>query len=365
MKILIPIIGFGSAGGYRVLSELANRWLASGHQVDFLVDERSSSPYFPTSAGIIRFGPMGKIVERASSSMGKQFAQTGNALSIYPRMTLALRRVAANYDVILANHSLTAIPVALANSRGAKKLYYIQAYEPEYYELEKGVKAKILSFLSELSYRLPLYQVVNSPIYVGYRNIKASEWVPPGVDSSVYYRRQSLPQFKKDAAWTVGVIGRREPSKGTRYVLDAFAKIASTDPQVKLKVAFGNLPEGWNHERMEVVVPKSDTELAEFYRSVDILVAPGTVQLGACHYPVLEAMAAGTPVITTGYLPASVENSWLVPVKDSESIAVALREITECGSNVLQQKIDNAASAIKSFYWEEVAQQFLNIMKRL
>lgn len=116
---------------------------------------------------------------------------------------------------------------------------------------------------------------------------------------------------------------------------------------------------------MEIVVPKSDTELAEFYRSVDILVAPGTVQLGACHYPVLEAMAVGTPVITTGYLPANVENCWLVPIKDSQSIATAIGEVIECGSRDLQQKIDNAASAVKKFYWEEVAQQFLNIMKRL
>lgn len=365
MKILIPIIGFGNSGGYRVLSQLANHWCENGHQVDFLVDERSSSPYFPTNAGIIRFGPMGKIVAQTSLNMGKQFAPAGNAMSIYLRMTLALQRVAASYDVIMANHSLTAIPVALISAHGAKKLYYIQAYEPEYYQLEKGVKAKILSFLSGLSYKLPLYQVVNSPIYIGHRNIKASEWVPPGIDSAVFYRRQSLIQAKENATWTVGVVGRREPSKGTRYVLDAFAKIAATNPHIKLKVAFGNLPDGWSHERMEIVVPKSDTELAEFYRSVDILVAPGTVQLGACHYPVLEAMAVGTPVITTGYLPANVENCWLVPIKDSQSIATAIGEVIECGSRDLQQKIDNAASAVKKFYWEEVAQQFLNIMKRL
>jgi len=44
MRILIPIGGFGRAGGYRVLSELANHWIALGATVDFLVDHRSDPP---------------------------------------------------------------------------------------------------------------------------------------------------------------------------------------------------------------------------------------------------------------------------------------------------------------------------------
>jgi glycosyltransferase involved in cell wall biosynthesis len=306
---------------------------------------------------------MGRVAAQPVSNAEQKFAPSGNALSIYLRMTLALRRIAASYDMVLANHSMTALPVALATASGTKRFYYVQAYETEYYELENGIKAKILSFLSALSYRLPLRQIANSPIYIGYRGIKASSWVPPGIDSSLFYRRRSSPFFRKDGSWTVGIIGRREPSKGTRYALDAFEKLAAIDPRVKLKVAFGNLPDDWSHERAEVVVPKNDAELADFYRSVDILVAPGTVQLGACHYPVLEAMAVGTPVITTGYLPANAENSWLVPIKNAEAIAAAMQEIAEGDVSNMQRKLDNAALAIKDFYWEEVAQRFLEIMK--
>jgi glycosyltransferase involved in cell wall biosynthesis len=229
--------------------------------------------------------------------------------------------------------------------------------------MEAGFKARILAALSRISYRLPLHQVANSPVYLGYRGIRAAQWVPPGLDRAIYYRRKAAPVFKKGKPWTVGVIGRREQPKGTKYVLDAFEKLAAMDPHVCLKVAYGNLPDAWAHDRAEVVYPKDDAELAEFYRSIDVLVAPGTVQLGACHYPVLEAMAVGTPVVTTGYLPASGENSWLVPVKDSDAIVSALIELVGCDEGLVQIKLRNAEVAISDFYWEEVALRFLNIMR--
>lgn len=52
MRILIPMLGFGRAGGYRVLSELANVWLRAGHDVAFAVPATSEVPYFPTEATI-------------------------------------------------------------------------------------------------------------------------------------------------------------------------------------------------------------------------------------------------------------------------------------------------------------------------
>lgn len=362
MRILIPIIGFGSAGGYRVLSKLANYWRLEGHQVEFLVDHRSSPPYFPTSATIRWFSAKGEILDEAQKNAAAKFAPTGNALSIYLGMFRALKLIGSGYDMVLANHSLTAIPVALAPMGTAKKFYYIQAYEPEYYALEKGMKAFILKWLSSYSYKLNLHQIVNAPIYIGYRGISASEWIPPGIDESVFYCRPSPPSFRPSQPWTLGVIGRHEPAKGTRYALEAFEKLARLDAHVRLRVAYGNLPDGWSHERAEIVTPRDDGELAEFYRSIDVMLAPGTVQLGACHYPVLEAMACGTPVVTTGYLPADHENAWIVPICDSEAILEAARAIAATPPYELQQKLESAQLAVQIFYWKAVSRKFLGII---
>ncbi len=363
MRILIPIIGFGRAGGYRVLSELANHWIDRGAKVDFLVDDRSDAPYFPTRAGIRRFGRDGR--ETAADVKATPFAPRGNAASIYLGMWRALRRLASQYDVVLANHSLTAWPVALAPApawgrRG--RVYYIQAFEPEYFAGEHGWRARVLEVLSTASYRLPLRRVVNAPVYLDYRGIRATHWIPPGMDDVLFTRRPTLPGSVRDAPWTIGVIGRREPAKGTADALAAFEHLAARRTDVRLRVAYGNLPAGWSHPRAEVVVPSDDRELAAYYRSLDIMLAPGTLQLGAAHYPVLEAMASGVAVVTTGYLPAAPDNAWLVPVHAPDAIAAAIDDIMRTPPDALAARLDRAAAAVQGFTWRAVAGRFLHFL---
>ncbi len=359
MRILIPITNFGHGGGARVLSRLASAWTAAGHPTDLLADVRSPPPYFPTGAGVHRYDNHGLIDGPAPS--GAAFASSGNALSIYRGMYRALNAIGGSYDVILANHSLTAWPVRFARTGAARKFYYVQAYEPEYFQLESGWKARVLRRLSEWSYRLALTQIANAPIYVGHDSIRATTWIPPGLDVSVFHRRATPPTFQtKDSPVVIGTIGRTEATKGTIHVLEAFTRLHAMNPRFRLRVAFGNLPEGWSHPAAEIVVPRGDAELAAYYRSVDILAAPGTVQLGACHYPVLEAMASGTPVITTGYLPASPENSWLVPVRDSVAVAQAVLDVVATPKTELATRLDLAHAAVQRFSWEQVSRDFLD-----
>lgn len=360
MKLLIPVATFGVGGGFRVLSELANHWMQSGHDVTFLVDARSGVPCYPTTARIERFDPQG--FEVPASSPRDSFADSGNIRSVYMGMLRALRRVGASYDVILANHSFTALPVAWARTGSARKWYYIQAYEPEYYSFVPGWKGRVLQAVSALSYWMPLRQVANAPIYIGYRSIRAQHWIPPGLDPAVFHRRTDAPRQNPTSKVTLGVISRTEETKGTRYVLEAFEQLARKDQRYHLKVAYNNLPAGWSHDRCEVVVPQGDDGLAAYYRSVDVMIAPGTVQLGACHYPVLEAMSCGTPVITTGYLPADQQNAWLVPVRDSIAIERAVEDFVAISPTGLQEKLDRAALAVESFQWAAVASAFAHLL---
>lgn len=357
LNILVPIIGFGRAGGHRVLSELANYWKRAGNRVAFLVDHRTQPPYFPTDAEIMYFNLDGSVSN--TRQRDKAFEVSGNALSIYLGMWRALNKVASEFDILLANHSLTAIPVSFCRAGRARKFYYIQAYEPEYFELESGIRARILKQLSSFSYRLPLFQIANAPVYVDYKGIRAKTWVPPGLKSANFFRRKQPPFASCDNQIVIGVIGRSEPAKGIIYALKAFEKLAELDPRYSLKVAFGNLPSNWSHPKAEVVVPQNDVELADFYRSLDILIAPGTVQLGACHYPVLEAMACGTPVVTTGYWPADATNAWIVPIKDSDAIAFAVQEIGRMPTVECAQYLDRAVIAVEPFMWENVSEHFL------
>jgi glycosyltransferase involved in cell wall biosynthesis len=359
MKILIPISAFERSGGFRVLSELATHWVNRGHKVDFLVDIRSGSPMFPTRANILRFNHTGQVEKGDGAEIKSKFPLSGNLFSVWTGMWRSLNKIASTYDVILANHSLTTYPIAFACAGKARKWYYVQAYEPEYYSFYSGIRGKVFQLLSALSYSLPLKQIANAPIYINYRSIRAQNWIPPGLDVHLFYRRDMPPTFASGKPLVIGTIGRTEPTKGTVDVLAAFELVAALNPCMHLSVAFGNLPPEWSHPRATVVVPHGDAELAAWYRSIDILIAPGTVQLGACHYPVIEAMASGTPVITTGYLPADVHNAWIVPVHSPPAIAEAILAIASFPIDQLKEKLDIAALATKRFEWLHVADEFI------
>lgn len=326
-----------------------------GHQVDFLLNESAGTPYFPTSAGIIRTTNFGRILRDGefNARPRKYFGGLINLLSL----NRALSKISRNYQVILANHSLTAVATTYAFSGEARKFYYIQAYEPEYYQAEKGFKARVAEWLSRKSYEADLYQIANAPNYIGYKNIKAKHWVPPGIDFNIFFPGPVSNNLASAKQITLGCIGRAEPSKGIRYVLEAFEILSKMDSRYRLSIAYGNLPGNWSHPLATVVIPENDVQLAEFYRGLDILIAPGTLQLGAHHYPVMEAMACGVPVVTTGYRPANEQNSWIVDVGSSMSIVEAVNDAV-VSADIRQMKVNHAICDISTYSWDCVAKSF-------
>lgn len=347
MKVLIPLTNFGPQGGFRVLSELANHWIAMGHCVEFLAHKSSIAPYFPTVAKVSWFDNNGKRVLTNDLQYAKPLFRV---LTILNALIRAIN--SAEYDVILANQSLTALPVFLSK-KCSKKFYYIQAYEPEYY-LGYSPKIIFLRFLSRLSYNLGLKHIVNSPLYFNYKEIKSERFVYPGIDFSIF--KPQIKESKKQ--FVVGCVGRIEPFKGTLYVLEAFKKLRRNNSDLMLHVAFGAKELESESDGIKVIQVSNDRELSSFYSSVDVIVAPGTVQLGAVHYPVIEAMACKTPVITTGYYPAADDNAWIVPIKDSDSIAVKIGQIMEDRS-LAENKAEKAYLQVQELDWNIVSEKML------
>lgn len=266
-----------------------------------------------------------------------------------------LHRYAENADIVLANQSMTAWPVFLARLN-ARKYYYVQAYEPEYYSLMPGLHMPVLQALSFGSYMLPLKHIVNAPVYLGYNALRAHASVPPGIDFTLFYPTKN--RDKQHSRLIIGCIGRTEVFKGIKYVFDAYHMLSQKGISVELRVAFGNAADELD-PNIHIVVPKNDQELGDYYRSIDILVAPGTVQLGAAHYPVMEAMACGVTVVSTGYLPADNHNSWIVPVHDASAIADAITDIL---ANPDEQmcRVAQAVKDIQPFTWNAAAVSMLH-----
>lgn len=345
MKILIPALVFGQHGGYRVLSELANAWIKMGHECTFLVPSDAGEPYFPTKAKKIYAFSDGSVLTESGGPTLRGSKRIRN-------LFLGLRTVGRDYDVVLANHSLTAWPVRWARCGRAKKLYYIQAYEPDYYGFFKDPKNFIAS---KLSYMLKLTQITNSETYTS-AGIRPFDCIPPGVDISKFHPKENLtPKFANMEHITLGTVGRLEPYKGTDAALAAYRKLRKSDDRYRMSVAFGNVSPAPD---INIVPISSDAALAEYYRSVDILLVTCRGQHGAPHYPLIEAMASGTPVVHTGYFPGDPNNSWQTTDTSVEAIVASVTQLVVDPN--IEARILAARMRIETeLSWEATATRFI------
>lgn len=344
--------------------KLASEWSMMGHSVLILVKNSNVAPYFPTQAEIVLLGDNGMEVKRENLN-NTACGDTGGLKYVFNKLYTLLKGLnnyAHDCDIILANHSLTVWPVFLSNTK-AKKFYYIQAYEPDFYHDKIFIKSILWKIVINITYYLKLNRIVNSPIYFSYKSIISNNFVPPGIDLSVFYSKGGLDKNWENRKIILGCIGRKEPWKGTLDVLEASLIMIDRKYNIELHVAFGDpIKEKLQFPHCKIIESKNDFELSEFYRNVDILIAPSVIQLGAYHYPVMEAMACGTPVIHTGYLPGTKYNSWIVPIHDPSAIADSVNEIINKGT-VRNLKIRQGLQDVQEYAWENVAKKMIGIFE--
>ena len=104
--------------------------------------------------------------------------------------------------------------------------------------------------------------------------------------------------------------------------------------------------------------------LADFYRKLDYYFCAGFVQIGAFHYPVVEAMSCGISLITTQYFPTSDNNSWIVSPKNAEDI-VKKFELAHNNSELREKKIGQALNDVQQFDWKILGEKLNAYLKEL
>lgn len=348
MKVLIPVIGFGKSGGYRVLSMLANEIMDRGIEVSFVSSVYSSEPHFPTKANIFWVTGSGDIASPKD--------QPGNFIQHLLALHRALgkEQLVSDVDIILANQSFTAL--AIPKNLRSKTVYYAQAYEPDYYYAMGGLKNLLLAKLSERSYKLGLFTVVNSPVFMNFKLLKSNRVLIPGIDQRHFFSKKLGQTAKKDV--TLGTIGRRETFKGSAIILEAFKILSSKHPDWKLKLAFGTEV---SNTAIINIFPGNDKELGEYYRDIDFYLCTGRIHPGAFHYPVLEAMSCGTPVISTSYYGIKESTAFILKKNTPEEV-VAMIEYAVKNTALTKNKIEAAKKEVAILSWESAGQQLLEIL---
>lgn len=164
-------------------------------------------------------------------------------------------------------------------------------------------------------------------------------------------------------------VGALHPRKGLLTALEAMARLPDAPPLVvvgppkhgapAVEAAVARLGlEG----RVELTGHVDHAELAALYRSAAAFVFPSLFE--GFGLPVVEAMASGTPVVTTtaGSLPeVAGDAAVLVPPGDPEALAAGIREALRDGPALAAAGVANAAR----FRWADLAARTADVYREV
>jgi glycosyltransferase involved in cell wall biosynthesis len=188
-----------------------------------------------------------------------------------------------------------------------------------------------------------------------------------GPDKSKQIRaRYSLPEHY------VLALGSIEPRKNLRTLVEAILLIKGQHPDVKLVLVGGRAsiygrvdfpPEAEQVIQELGYVP--DADLPVIYQAASVFVYPSLYE--GFGIPPLEAMAAGTPVITsnTTSLPEVVGDAALtVPPTDACALAQAIQSVLT-DRDLRQMLITRGSLRVSIFSWDRTAKQVHDLLERL
>ena len=128
------------------------------------------------------------------------------------------------------------------------------------------------------------------------------------------------------------------PAKGTRYLVEAFGRLAADDPELRLVCAGTGQPAAtvlaefpdWLRPRVEVLPSLSRGEVADQFRRADIFVFPSLYE--AFGNVIAESMATGLAIVSTptgagADLLRTEVNALVVPFADSAALVAAIRRL--------------------------------------
>ena len=188
--------------------------------------------------------------------------------------------------------------------------------------------------------------------------------VPLGIDQDIFKPRAHV---KKDPNQLISAASADVPLKGQKYLVEAYAKLLETRPELKLTV-IGKPREGPTKQLAEKlgVLDKinyihglTHEEMGEAYCSTAIAVTPSLYE--GFGFPAAEAMASGTPVVVTdgGALPEVVGDAGvIVPRADASALAEAIGDLLDDDPRRTELGEKGRVRAAAMYHWDRVAERY-------
>ena len=202
--------------------------------------------------------------------------------------------------------------------------------------------------------------------------------IPNGIDVGRFDDPaiEPLPEYD-DGMINILYVGRAEKRKGLAYLIRAFGVVNARDPDTRLLVVG---PDSRARRRYRASVERSgqrnivfvdhvsDAELPRYHRTAHIFCSPATGNESQ-GYVVLEAMAAGLPVVASnieGYASVVTHEveGLLVRRKDTLSLADGLSALVR-NADARAALGDGGRKRVVEYSWPRVTQRLLSYYERL
>lgn len=216
---------------------------------------------------------------------------------------------------------------------------------------------------------------------------KPLEIIPFGVDVKRFAPKSENPldsDSSEEAARETqepvkyGVAKYLYPIYGLDILLRAFAEVSKCHPgKVRLRVA-GDGPEKENlrllaaelqiEQHIDWIGPLSNDQVADFYRSLDIVVIPSrqesfgvtAVEGAACGLPVIASRVGGLPEVVL-----DEKTGLLVPAEDVIALTVAMERLFLNREERQRLGLAGRAFVLENYDWQENVSQAENVYSRL
>ena len=351
MKINFIVPSIKNGGGYRVIQESANELAKRGHDVIIYSSNDGTSNTFPLN-NKVRMKKYGPLIKN-------KYIRLFNM--IY--MLWSLRK---------KKNCIVSGPVLLPFLFFYKNInYYCQADDYHLFDDKRLIKYDVLIWLYHyMIKRAYQYKNVNfifnsKWVYDKFLKISNRNDVPyieitPAISMNVIDEKRVF-----NDKITIGTIGRRQPMKGFSDFVEAINKIPiDLKKNIHIVVAYTDelstpVPMDW-----EMLQPKNDFELMNFYTSCDVFVS--TSWWEGFGLPALEAMKCGCAVITSdnGGCSAYAKNNINCLIYPPKDIPVLTDKICKIISDKsLQDRlVKEGIQTAKYFDWSRTAMQIESIL---
>jgi glycosyltransferase involved in cell wall biosynthesis len=352
MRITFPMLSLGPSGGSRVIADLANGLKKKGHDVVFVVPKGADRDLYPLHVNIIATG----------ASLEKKGFYFFRALIVFWEIIFAIPRS----DIICATAGVTSLIVIIAAKIFGKgtPVYFIQGLDHLYLESRTDLFAR---FMIKKSYKwfdnlvFVSEKLRRATAVTGKRNIV----IHPGINKA--FKPYLKKIYRKADSPSILWVGRKFRIKGLGDMLKAFKIILKTKKKAKLMIISPDKIDIRGMKNISVKSFLSTTELARAYARADVFVSTSIFEgLGL---PPLEAMASGTPVVTTDsvgvmeYAKNRV-NALVVPPSEPQKAAEAILNILE-DDRLARKIVKGGLKTAKEFNWDITVDKFDRFFKRV